>query len=387
MASFVLSLRLALGLRRAFTDADEGGKMNDKMRDIVANWIEAIVAAGDTLLRHAVVEIPADSAGWIDSGVDIKIGDTATLLSIGDVRVSEDPDISFASHLFLWRRIGTSGAIAKFAAPTTTFEANESGRLMLVAQYPGAWLDETGGFAPDWPRSAASGVLSVAILVRKGPAPEGLAIFAASDKSGLSSTERNRFLAPVRPPRGWTHLWRTGETEIYREQFEATDAPRITCRCSADAGILKYPVDIALDETTHLAWRWRMIQLPSRIGEDSGPTHDYLSIAVEFENGLDLTYMWSAALPVGNAFRCPLPWWDKRETHQVVRSGESELGRWWQEEQPVLADYKKAIGGVPPARIVGVWLIAVAAFQRGRGECDYEKIELRSGGGSIMIGP
>lgn len=362
--------------------------MGDEKREAAeASWKEAIVAAGDILLHHAIVEVPADSAGWIDSGVDIKIGDTATLLSIGDVRVSEDPDISFASHLFLWRRIGTSGAIAKFAAPTTTFEARESGRLMLVAQYPGAWLDETGGFAPDWPRSAASGTLTVAILVWKDAASEGLALFAARDKSGLSLTERGRVLAPVRPPRGWTHLWRTGATEIYREQFEATDAQRIACRCSADAGILKYPVDIALDETTHLAWRWRVIQLPSQVGEDSGPTHDYLSIAVEFENGLDLTYMWSAALPVGNAFRCPLPWWDKRETHQVVRSGESELGRWRQEEQPVLADYKKAIGGVPPARIVGVWLIAVAAFQRGRGECDYEKIELRSGGGSIMIGP
>ncbi len=248
--------------------------MNDRTSDAVANWKEAIVASGGALLRHTIVEVPADSAGWIDSGVDLKVGETVTLLSAGNVQVSEDPDIHFSSHLFLWRRIGMNGTIAKFAAPTTTFEANGSGRLMLVAQYPGAWLDETGGFAPDWPRSAASGVLSVAALVWKVAAPEGLAIFAASDKSGLGSTERNRLLAPVLPPRGWTHLWRTGETEIYREQFEATDGQRIACRCSADAGILKYPVDIALDETTHLAWRWRMLQLPSRVGEDSGPTHD-----------------------------------------------------------------------------------------------------------------
>ncbi len=96
--------------------------------------------------------------------------------------------------------------------------------------------------------------------------------------------------------------------------------------------------------------------------------------------------MWSAALPVGSSFRCPLPWWDKRETHQVVRSGPSELGQWRHEDQKILADYKTAIGGVPPARIVGVWLIAVTAFQRGRGECDYEGIELRSAGKSAMIG-
>ena len=121
--------------------------------------------------------------------------------------------------------------------------------------------------------------------------------------------------------------------------------------------------------------------------EDVTPTHDYLSIAVEFDNGLDLTYLWSAALPVGTVFRCPLPWWDQRETHQVVRSGAAGLGHWVAEEQSLLADYERAIGGPVPARIVGVWLIAVAILQRGRGECDYRGIELRSAGGTRSIGP
>ena len=115
--------------------------------------------------------------------------------------------------------------------------------------------------------------------------------------------------------------------------------------------------------------------------------NDYLSIAVEFDNGQDLTYLWSATLPVGTSFRCPFPWWNERETHHVIRSGPAGLGRWQEETQPLLADYERAIGGPPPSRIVAVWLISVAILQRGRGECEYRKIELRGGSGNVFIGP
>jgi hypothetical protein len=43
------------------------------------------------------------------------------------------------------------------------------------------------------------------------------------------------------------------------------------------------------------------------VAEDTLPTHDYLSVAVEFENGQDLSYFWSAALPPESNFRCPIP--------------------------------------------------------------------------------
>lgn len=353
----------------------------------IVQWREAIADAGEAILRHAVIDVPDDSSGWIDAGVDIERGQTATLLSIGELLVSEEPEIKFGPNLFLWRRIAPDGEIAKFPAPTITFEAEASGRLMLVAQYPGAWADAAGGFDPDWPRGGAKGSFTVAVLVWKGAADDGLALFAAKDKSGLGADARARLLEQGRPPRGWRALWRVGETETFREPFAATESARILCRCARDAAILKYEVDLPLEPETRLRWRWRAVELPSSVGEDSLPTHDYLSIAVEFDNGLDLTYMWSAALPVGAAFRCPLPWWDKRETHQVVRSGEAELGRWLDEDQPILTDYLKAIGGAPPARIVGVWLIAVAAFQGRRGECEYRAIELNGSGGKAWIGP
>jgi hypothetical protein len=357
-------------------------------RDTVkAQWRHAIDTAGEALLRHAIIEVPANSAGWLDSGIDVVVGASISLLSVGKVQLSAEPEISFGANLFLWYRIGETGTIARLAAATATFTATQAGRLMLVGHYPAAWLDQAGNFDPSWPRSVPSGSLSVAILVWKDGADDGLALFAAHDNSRLALAEHARVRDPHRQPRGWQPIWRLGETEIYRDSPPDSGAPRIDCRCCGNAGIVKYPVDLALDASTRLQWRWRVLELPSLVGENSVPTHDYLSIAVEFDNGLDLTYMWSAALPPGTVFRCPLPWWDQRETHQVVRSGAEELGRWLDQDQGVLADYARAIGGPPPARIVGVWLIAVAAFQRRSGACEYQAIRLGGSGGRVVIGP
>ena len=57
------------------------------------------------------------------------------------------------------------------------------------------------------------------------------------------------------------------------------------------------------------------------------PTHDYMSIAVKFDDGKDLTFFWSRDLPVDTAFHCPLPGWKQREIHVVARSGTAELGK------------------------------------------------------------
>ena len=188
------------------------------------------------------------------------------------------------------------------------------------------------------------------MLAWRGAAAAGLGQFSATDASGLAAAEAARLNAGKRVPRGWRPLWLVGDTGIFCEEADAANPAHIACRCRFDAGILQYPVDVALDPTTRLDWSWRVTNLPSALAEDSGPTHDYLSIAVEFENGRDLTYAWSADLPIGTAFACPLPWWDKRETHMIVRSGTADLGRWLDEERPIAKDYAHAIGGPLPSR-------------------------------------
>jgi hypothetical protein len=71
----------------------------------------------------------------------------------------------------------------------------------------------------------------------------------------------------------------------------------------------------------------------------------------------------------------------------VVRSDLAKLGVWLTEDQPVLDDYKRAIGGEPPKRIVAVWLIAVSVIQRRKGLCSFAKIKFKSDQGEVFVGP
>ena len=178
----------------------------------------------------------------------------------------------------------------------------------------------------------------------------------------------------VQPPAGWDYLWYLGPGEIYRAGRAPDGQASLCCDTHGDVGILRHAVALPLASGTFLDWRWRVDSLPASLREDSLPSHDYLSIAVEFDDGQDLTYYWSSALPVGTVYRCPLPTWKDKETHVVVRSGTAELGQWLHERRDVHDDYHRCIGG-PARSIVRVWLIANSLFQRGHGRCEYSAIE------------
>ena len=114
-------------------------------------------------------------------------------------------------------------------------------------------------------------------------------------------------------------------------------------------------------------------------------THDYLSVALEFDDGQDLTWFWSWALPMGFTYRCPLDHWRHRETNGVARTGTADLGRWVEEERPVLADHQAAIGGPAPARVVRTWLISISFFQSGGGRGEFGHIERADGDRVINV--
>lgn len=205
-----------------------------------------------------------------------------------------------------------------------------------------------------------------------------LATLAPED--ALLHNEAERLASPVAAPAGWKHLWFLGEGDIFRPAEKG-----IEVHTQEDVGILQKPVAFDLAPDTTLFWSWKVDKLPSEVAEDTFPTHDYLSIAVEFENGLDLTYYWSAELPEGTHFACPLPTWKTRETHMVIRSGSSRLGEWLDEKRNIFDDYKKAIGPEPPKRIVAVWLIAVSLFRHGEGRAEFSDIELVGGGKRLAV--
>lgn len=344
-----------------------------------AEWRRAIDTAGRAVRQHAILSVAAEAPQWTESGLTLASGDAVTLLSQGVVWLSRDHGIGFEGTAALWYRIG-DGPVERVGDRSTSFVADRAGPLRLAARAPGPWLEQPDAAAggDGW---AGSGGIAVAAIVWHGGLDAGLTALAAADRDGLGAAEAARHAAAVPPPAGWHPHPVIGRSAIFTAGPLDGHRHGINCHCAQDVGILQYPVDVPLDATTRLDWSWRMTRLPSSVAENQMPTHDYLSIAVEFENGLDLTYLWSSSLPVGTHFRCPLPYWDQRETHWVVRSGAAELGRWLDEKRPILEDYRAAIGGPDPARVVAVWLIAVSLFQRDVGDCAYAGIALSNADG------
>ena len=68
----------------------------------------------------------------------------------------------------------------------------------------------------------------------------------------------------------------------------------------------------------------------------------------------------------------------------MVRSGRAGLGRWFQEERDLHADYRRILGG-PAREVVRVWLIANSLFQRGHGRCEYASIRLITNEGTLEV--
>jgi len=331
-----------------------------------------------------VLTLEADESGWAETGIDIEPGEQITVMATGTLWASKLFDMRFGARLGIWLRAGDKGTISKTPGDVGTLNVTESGPLYLVAKPPGEWADEQGGFDPDFPRKGISGALEVCVIVWKGDAIDGLkALLQVGDYLNFVTRALDEAQKPVATPEGWHYLWRLGRGAIYRDTREAGDR-HIHCHTKEDVGILQFPADFPLTDTTRLSWRWKVDKLPTDLPEDIQLTHDYLSIAVEFDNGQDLTYMWSGRLAEGTIFKCPLPFWDKVETHWVLRSNPNELGKWLPEERFVKVDYAKAIGA-PPQRIVRVWLIAVSVFQRGEGICDYADIELVDGDKRLKV--
>ena len=188
------------------------------------------------------------------------------------------------------------------------------------------------------------------------------------------------------PPAGWDFLPETmayGGGDIFHVVAGGAGGgprPQMRVLTRQNAAIITRDVDVPLTEATTLKWRWLFKKIPTKFAETAAANHDYISIAVKFDNGQDLTYMWSVNLPPGTGFHCPLPGWEHRETHVVIRSGGANLGRWLKEKRPILADYKRYIDVPRPRRITQIWIIANSFIQKGDGEATFGDISLGDAG-------
>lgn len=351
--------------------------------DQCAAWLQD--QSYDALLAAPRFDIPGNKPPWFDTGLDLQAGESVTWLACGRVYLSRALDIWVEPRFQLWGRIGEQGEVFSGTRETHSFTASSAGRLYLASYFPGEWGTSTGELGTDpGDYRKASGGIAVQILQWRAdsqPAEELAALARNSAAPPIAGEEIERLADPRADkksrPAGWRYLWFLGRAEIY--QTDEQSPGTIHCHTHKDVGILRTDTPLELTADTELAWEWRMDELPSALAEDSLPTHDYLSIAVEFDNGQDITWYWSAELPPETIYRCPLPTWKHREVHIVIRSGQQGLGEWHRERRNVYQDCINALGA-PAERITRVWLISNSLFQRQPGRGAYRDIQLLQAG-------
>jgi hypothetical protein len=316
----------------------------------------------------------------------LEAGERITILASGTVVWSRVADVLAGPRYHLWGRIG-DGEIFRLGSDTRTLTATEPGLLRLCI-YHGLWASRDGALTlpVDAYATLEGGFDVLVIRWGDGSPAESLDILASlAPDDPLIAAERARLATPREPPEGFEPLWFVGRTDIfYRAEIDG--APAIALRADADAGIVRRPLDLPLRPGTVLEWTWRVNRLPSRAREDTFAGHDYASIALELDDARDLTWHWSAALPVDHHYGCPLPRWKGIETHMVVRSGADGLGTWVDERRDVHADAARALGAVP-SRITAVWLIGVSLFQRSLASVDFRRIAIVQDGQPHPIFP
>ena len=316
-----IAARLAArSVRRRLSGATPPAPTDAEFRATLEPWLAALPAG---LARgHAFHWLPATQPPWHDTGIDLEPGESVTVLADGRVFLSRALDIWVGPSFQLWCRVGERGPVFRGTRATNTFTAREGGRLWLASYFPGEWADPSGRIGtPAGEYAKVSGGLSVLTLRwPRGSDVHGLFRDFARDTRvpGLVLAEAERFDQPVPTPDSWDYLWFVGPGEIFRPSLAPDGRPAIDCHTHCDAGILRREARVPLVPGTRLSWSWRVAELPIDLAEDTLPSHDYVSIAVEFDDGRDITYYWSATLPEGTVYRCPIPAWQDRETHVAI---------------------------------------------------------------------
>jgi Protein of unknown function (DUF3047) len=358
-------------------------------------------APANTVRSSAFFSVPANQPPWFDTGLDLKAGEQVSIFMIGQAILSRELNLSFHPDMQLWFRIGETGKIFRGTRNSHTFAASEAGRLFLGSYFPGEWSTRTGAIAVGTEAyRGMEGGLGVEIIRWAETPLDGLKrVIVLGDVGSLIASEVDRLENAVQPPQGWEYLWFLGPSEIYSVGEAApSKRPSIACYTRRDAAILHKDVSVPLTKDTRLRWSWKVDALPCDMPENALENHDYISIAVEFDNGQDLTFFWSSQLPVDAGFRCPIPTWTARETHVVARSGTGDLGRWWDEERSLYSYYERFVGTIakrdeghdprvvePPTKVVRVWLIANTVFKQKEGRCEFGAIDLVSGNTVLTV--
>ena len=335
----------------------------------------------------ACVRLNGNQPPWQTTGISLVAGESYALFARGKIfwtdyatesRPAPPPNLYGDPSFHLWARVSPGGKIQNLHEDSGSFIADCDGELELGV-YMGMWSDSYGNLHHTQNYDRLRGDIAVVISVWRDQAQTALSKVTVTDSRlpPLITAERCRLERSYRIPRGWQYLTETGDNEIFHER-EVSDSSHITVDAHNAQGIIRYPVDVPLTPALTLSWQWQLLEHPSTGPEDRAHYHDYVSIGAEFDNGRDLTWIWSQFLDEDHHFHCPVKDWSTRETHYVVRTSKDSRGKWLRDSRRVFEDVKISQGD-PPHRIVSIWLIAVSTFSHRRLRAAFKEITLTDG--------
>ncbi|MEM7468294.1 MAG: DUF3047 domain-containing protein [Pseudomonadota bacterium] len=321
---------------------------------------------------------------WQSTGLSVNKGESFSLFARGRINwtkrqpnspISPRPPLYGDPSFHLWARISPNGKITNLTADSGTFVADSDG-LLELGIYMGMWRNEHGALTHTDNYEHLSGELVVVAVIWRHEVKAGLPVLSNCLPTPPSLVaEHTRLSRKYRLPPGWRYLTETGHHEIFHHHH-LDDQAQISVDARNAQGIIRYPLERTLSKSLTLKWQWRLDEHPSVGPEDRARFHDYVSIALEFDNGRDLTWIWSRFLNEDHHFHCPVRDWTCRETHYVVRTGSDPLSKWVHEERVVYDDVALS-QGEPSNKVVAVWLIAVSTFSHNRLRASFRNISLQ----------
>ncbi len=334
--------------------------------------LEHLLRGEPAVVSLASVRLPTAHDGWTGTGVEVEEGQGVTLFGFGE-------DVGAR----VWVRIGRAD-IENLGGESYSFLAWATGEIEVISLPRDVRWEHCDGTPPASlsaaPRQAPGhDLLTVAWRSAPGDALGGLVAHEVLARAKADLDAARELPAGFRSV---CYLLRTADV------FEAWDDGErhgVWGNAASSGGIIKKAVDLPLDRSSEISFAWRYDDLHSLGPETEASHHDYSSIALEFDNGQDITWMRSPYLEAVTSFRCPLPWWDRRETHIVLQSGREDVGVWQSHTRKILDDYEMAVGGDPPERVVGVWFISVGVFGGTTADTKYVDVVLRSGGRELEV--
>ena len=356
--------------------------MNGSIKRSLINNSLALVLCVFSLsgaLANVNVQLKSSHEGWISTGLEAAKGDKILVSAEGSLDIGLKAPMD-SRHL-IWVRFGDNGEVFQLTFNDEIINANDNGVLHVAFLNPpnvvlGNRKGKLNSSYKMIPETDLDFKISAANL-------SGSQLDQTAFAQSLAKAERNAELLNSLPA-GFDHLWYLGASNIFASK-QTSRGPGVFIKTNDDGGIIKKKLDIPLTKTTEIDFSWLYRKLPAIAPETTLPTHDYMSIAIEFDNGQDITWYWSHSLAPETFYRCPLAGWDKVETHIVVQSGQDGLGEWHQHKRNIYTDYSTSVGGEMPKKIVGVWFIGNSIFGRRGADAEFANISVQDGNTQINI--